>query len=85
MRRTANLHTGGTINDVTDELHPDLAAVAGRAAAAHRHPRRRPRPDGAVAVDGTEHVIIEANEQPGLANHEPRPTVERFVDLLFPD
>ena len=29
-------------------------------------------------------VVIEANEQPGLANHEPQPTVERFVDLLFP-
>ncbi len=28
--------------------------------------------------------IIEANERPGLANHEPQPTAERFVDLLFP-
>ena len=31
-----------------------------------------------------EHVFIEANERPGLANHEPQPTAERFVDLLFP-
>jgi hypothetical protein len=30
-------------------------------------------------------VIIEANERPGLANHEPQPTAERFVDLLFPN
>jgi D-alanine-D-alanine ligase-like ATP-grasp enzyme len=30
------------------------------------------------------YVIIEANERPGLANHEPQPTAERFVDLLFP-
>ena len=29
-------------------------------------------------------VIIEANERPGLANHEPQPTAERFIDLLFP-
>jgi D-alanine-D-alanine ligase-like ATP-grasp enzyme len=29
-------------------------------------------------------VFIEANERPGLANHEPQPTAERFVDLLFP-
>ena len=36
------------------------------------------------AVDGPEHVIIEANERPGLANHEPQPTAQRFVDLLFP-
>ena len=31
-----------------------------------------------------DYVFIEANERPGLANHEPRPTAERFVDLLFP-
>jgi hypothetical protein len=29
-------------------------------------------------------VFIEANERPGLANHEPQPVAERFVDLLFP-
>ena len=28
--------------------------------------------------------LIEANERPGLANHEPQPTAERFIDLLFP-
>ena len=27
---------------------------------------------------------IEANERPGLANHEPHPTAQRFIDLLFP-
>ena len=31
-----------------------------------------------------DYVIIEANERVGLANHEPQPTAERFVDLLFP-
>ena len=36
------------------------------------------------AVDRPEYVMIEANERPGLANHEPRPTAEAFVDLLFP-
>ena len=36
------------------------------------------------AVDGADDVIIEANERPGLANHEPQPTAERFIDLLFP-
>jgi D-alanine-D-alanine ligase-like ATP-grasp enzyme len=35
-------------------------------------------------VSEPEYVIIEANERPGLANHEPQPTAERFVDLLFP-
>ena len=32
------------------------------------------------SVDGPDYVIIEANERPGLANHEPQPTVQRFVD-----
>ncbi|HEX6418174.1 MAG TPA: N-acetylglutaminylglutamine synthetase [Acidimicrobiales bacterium] len=83
VRRTANLHTGGTIHDVTAELHPDLAAAAVEASQAIGIPVTGldmivPRPDG---PDG---VFIEANERPGLANHEPQPTAERFVDLLFP-
>src|SRR4051794_7577568 len=36
-------------------------------------------------LDGPEHVFIEANERPGLANHEPQPTAEHFIDLLFPE
>ncbi|HEY5701584.1 MAG TPA: N-acetylglutaminylglutamine synthetase, partial [Gammaproteobacteria bacterium] len=34
VRKTANLHTGGTIHDVTDRLHPALASAAVRAARA---------------------------------------------------
>src|SRR5690606_34767283 len=34
---------------------------------------------------GERYVIIEANERPGLANHEPQPTAERFIDFLFPE
>ena len=36
------------------------------------------------SVEGDEYVFIEANERPGLANHEPRPTAQAFVDFLFP-
>jgi hypothetical protein len=36
------------------------------------------------SVRAASYAIIEANERPGLANHEPQPTAERFVDLLFP-
>ncbi|MCB1909314.1 MAG: N-acetylglutaminylglutamine synthetase [Rhodocyclaceae bacterium] len=83
VRNTANLHTGGTIHDVTDELHPALVAAAERAARALAIPVTGL--DFLVpAVDGEAYVIIEANERPGLANHEPQPTAERFVDLLFP-
>jgi D-alanine-D-alanine ligase-like ATP-grasp enzyme len=34
VRRTANLHTGGTIHDVTDQLHPALVTTAVRASRA---------------------------------------------------
>lgn len=83
VRRTANLHTGGTIRDVTDELNPTLARVAVEAADAIGIPVTGI--DLMVpSVDGEEYVFIEANERPGLANHEPRPTAQAFVDLLFP-
>ena len=34
VRKTANLHTGGTIHDVTAKLHPTVVQAAIRAAAA---------------------------------------------------
>jgi len=83
VRKTANLHTGGTIHDVTGILHPTLIDAAIQAARAIDIP-----------VTGIDFIVegptepnywfIEANERPGLANHEPQPTAERFVDLLFP-
>ena len=83
VRKTANLHTGGTIHDVTADLHPGLIDAAEKAARAINIP--------VVGLDflvpdvsGSEYVIIEANERPGLANHEPQPTAQRYVDLLFP-
>jgi GNAT-family acetyltransferase (TIGR03103 family) len=83
VRRTANLHTGGTIHDVTAKLHPHLADVCVRASRALDIPVVGL--DLIVAdVGGPDYVFIEANERPGLANHEPQPTAERFVDLLFP-
>lgn len=83
VRRTANLHTGGTLDDVTDQLHPDLVDAAVRAARALDIPVVGL--DLLVpAADQPEYVFIEANERAGLANHHPQPTAERFVDLLFP-
>lgn len=83
VRRTANLHTGGTIHDVTGELHPELVDTAVTASRALDIP--------VTGLDflvpdlaGPDYVCIEANERPGLANHEPQPTAARFVDLLFP-
>jgi D-alanine-D-alanine ligase-like ATP-grasp enzyme len=83
VRKTANLHTGGTIHDVTGVLHLTLVEAAVQAARAIDIP-----------VTGIDFIVkaptepdywfIEANERPGLANHEPQPTAERFIDLLFP-
>ncbi|MGF1610145.1 MAG: N-acetylglutaminylglutamine synthetase [Kiloniellales bacterium] len=83
VRKAANLHAGGTIHDVTDELHPELAEAAVKGAQALGIP--------VVGFDfivadpaKPDYVIIEANERPGLANHEPQPTAECFIDYLFP-
>lgn len=84
VRNTANLHTGGTIHDVTETLHPVLRDAAEQAARVLDIPVTGL--DFLVPeVDQPEYVIIEANERPGLANHEPQPTAERFIDLLFPN
>jgi GNAT-family acetyltransferase (TIGR03103 family) len=83
VRKTANLHTGGTIHDVTGETHPALIDAAIKAARAIDIPVTgidlmvRSHREG-------DYAFIEANERPGLANHEPQPTAERFIDLLFP-
>lgn len=83
VRKTANLHAGGTIHDVTAQLNPVLGEAAIAAARTLAIPVTGL--DFLVpSVSGTDYVIIEANERPGLANHEPQPTAERFVDLLFP-
>ncbi len=83
VRKAANLHLGGTIHDVTDIVHPVLVEAAIRAAKAIDIPVT-----GidlmVTAPDQPDYAFIEANERPGLANHEPQPTAERFIDLLFP-
>jgi len=83
VRKTANLHTGGTLQDVTDRLHPELVKAAICGAQVLDMPL--------VGFDfivpdlkGPEYAIIEANERPGLANHEPQPTAEKLLDMLFP-
>ena len=83
VRKTANLHTGGTLEDVTARLHPQLSEAAVCAARALEIPVVGL--DLLVeSADRPAYVLIEANERVGLANHEPQPTAERFIDLLFP-
>lgn len=83
VRRTANLHQGGTIHDVTAQVNSELCRVAVTAAEAIGIPVTGIDllvPD----VTGAEYAFIEANERPGLANHEPQPTAAAFIDFLFP-
>ncbi|MGK9261377.1 N-acetylglutaminylglutamine synthetase [Sinorhizobium meliloti] len=83
VRKAANLHAGGSIHDVTEIVHPDLVEAACSAARAINIP--------VVGIDlmvrdpaEPDYVFIEANERPGLANHEPQPTAASFIELLFP-
>jgi cyanophycin synthetase len=93
IRRNANLSTGGTATDVTDRVHPDVAACAVEAAravgldiagvdvVASDVSRPLTEQDGA---------IVEVNAGPGLRMHlepsagKPRPVGEAIVDMLFP-
>jgi GNAT-family acetyltransferase (TIGR03103 family) len=83
VRKAANLHTGGTIHDVTSVVDPKLVDAACCAARAINIP--------VVGIDfmikqpdKPAYIFVEANERPGLANHEPRPTAAKFVECLFP-
>lgn len=91
---TANLSTGGTARDVTEEVHPSIRAICESAAfrmdldvcgidlimADIARPIQAGEPCG----------IIELNTRPGLRMHEhpsrgdPRPAGRAIVELLFP-
>jgi len=94
LRRNANLSTGGTAADVTDLVHPEVAAravdaarvvgldLAGVDVLAQDIGRPLEEQGGA---------IVEVNAGPGLRMHLepsaglPRPVGEAIIDLLFPD
>ncbi len=93
IRRNANLSTGGTACDVTDEVHPEVAArcveaarmigldIAGVDVVAERIGQPLESQGG---------VIVEVNAAPGLRMHlqpsqgTPRAVGEAIVDLLYP-
>ncbi|MEK0425177.1 MAG: Cyanophycin synthetase [Planctomycetota bacterium] len=93
IRRNANLSTGGTAADVTDQVHPDVA----------RHAIEAARIVGLdiagvdiVAQDisqplqGQRGVIVEVNAGPGLRMHIepssglPRPVGESIIEMMYP-
>ncbi|MFC4694314.1 GNAT family N-acetyltransferase [Geodermatophilus arenarius] len=75
---------GGTVEDVTDRLHPEVAAAAVRASRALGLPVAgldlRVPDAGAPG-----YVLVGATPRPDLADHLPRPVAARVLDLLFPE
>src|ERR1017187_296687 len=93
LRRNANLSTGGSAIDVTDEVHPlvaeraiDAAAMVGLdVAGIDIVASRIDQP-----LDITRGAIVEVNAAPGLRMHlepsrgTPRPVGEAMVNSIFP-
>jgi cyanophycin synthetase len=99
LRRNANLSTGGTPADVTDLVHPDVAAMCCRAAAAagldvcgvdvRLADIAAPIQAGTEACSGTSRpassagAVIELNASPGLRMHL-QPSAGRRRDVAGP-
>jgi cyanophycin synthetase len=93
LRPTANLSTGGTAIDRTDEIHPDNAAIARRAALCVGLDVGGidfVAPDITRSVRETGGGIIEVNAAPGLRMHlqpsegRARNVARPIIDHLFP-
>jgi len=93
IRRNANLSTGGTAADVTDQVHPDVA----------RHAIEAARivgldiagvdmvvQDISQPLQGQRGVIVEVNAGPGLRMHtepssgSPRPVGDSIIEMMYP-
>lgn len=95
LRRNANLSTGGTGRDVTGDVHPEVADLCVRAAAAVGMDvcgidLRLPAVDAPPPAERGAAAILEVNAAPGLrmhlAPHEgtPRDVAGDIVDLMYP-
>ncbi|WP_051695103.1 cyanophycin synthetase [Caulobacter sp. UNC358MFTsu5.1] len=93
LRATANLSTGGTAIDRTDEIHPDNAAIARRAALTVGLDVAGidfMAPDITRSVRETGGGIVEINAAPGFRMHlepsqgQPRDVAKAVIANLFP-
>jgi cyanophycin synthetase len=93
LRATANLSTGGTAIDRTDEIHPDNVTACEMAAGVVGLDIAGIdvlTPDIGVPFEENGAVIIEINAVPGIRMHEhpsegrPRHVAAAILDMLFP-
>jgi cyanophycin synthetase len=93
LRTTANLSSGGTAIDRTEEIHPDNAAIARRAALAVGLDIAGIdllAPDITRSVRETGGGIVEVNAAPGLRMHlqpsegAPRDVAEPIIRMMYP-
>ena len=94
LKSTANISTGGTATDLTDEVHPDIKFAMERIA---RHVGLDVIGIDLLAetltkpLDQQSAGVVEVNAGPGFRMHmapthgTPRPVGEHVVDMLFPD
>ena len=82
IKYIANLHKGGELIDKTNENSKLIEKLKEDGLIASKELN--------LAITGVDFIvkkeipyIIELNERPGLANHEPNPTAKKFVDFLI--
>jgi len=94
IRRNGNLSTGGTATDVTDDVHPEVAArviEAARVIGLDIAGVDVVTPDISRPLEEVGGGIVEVNAGPGLRMHlepsagKPRPVGEAIVEMLFPE
>lgn len=93
IRRNANLSTGGTAADVTDRVHPEVAARAVEATKAIGLDIAGIdiiAMDISVPLEMQGGMIVEVNAGPGLRMHlqpcsgQPQPVGQAVIEMLFP-
>ncbi len=94
LKSTANISTGGTATDLTDEVHPEVKFAMeriGRLVGLDIIGIDLLAENLSVPLDQQSAGVVEVNAGPGFRMHmapthgTPRPVGEHVVDMLFPD